>query len=101
LHISSICLGSCAAGRALRRTARGRISGGERRPTSGKRECFCFALGADAVVIIIDVPDSVSAAAIGLTAASGMVQGRSTLLLTPAEIDQAAKGSPAYRPPGA
>ena len=98
----AIGLGSCSAGRALRRTARRRICGGERRPTSGKLECFCFALGADDVVIIIDVPDSISAAAIGLTvAASGMVQGRSTLLLTPAEIDQAAKKSPAYRPPGA
>ena len=66
----------------------------------GKLESFYFALGSDDVVIIVDVPDSVSAAAIGLTvAASGMVQGRSTLLLTPEEIDQAAKKSPAYRPP--
>jgi uncharacterized protein with GYD domain len=68
----------------------------------GKLESFYFALGSDDVVIIVDVPDSVSAAAIGLTVgASGMVQGRSTLLLTPEEIDQAAKKSPAYRPPGA
>ncbi len=68
----------------------------------GKLECLYFALGSDDVVIIVDVPDNVSAAAIGLTvAASGAVTGRMTVLMTPEEIDQAVKKSPAYRPPGA
>lgn len=67
----------------------------------GKLECLYFAIGADDVVIIFDAPDNVSAAAVGLTvAASGAVQGRLTVLMTPDEIDQAAKTSPAYRPPG-
>lgn len=68
----------------------------------GKLECLYYALGSDDVVIIVDAPDNVSAAAVGLTvAASGAVQGRMTVLLTPDEIDKAAKKSPAYRPPGA
>jgi uncharacterized protein with GYD domain len=66
-----------------------------------KLECIYFALGSDDVVIIVDGPDNVSAAAIGLTvAASGAVQGRMTVLLTPEEIDKACKKTPAYRPPG-
>lgn len=68
----------------------------------GKLECLYYALGSDDVVIIVDAPDNVSAAAVGLTvAASGAVQGRMTVLLTPDEIDKAAKKSTAYRPPGA
>lgn len=68
----------------------------------GKLECFYFSFGTDDVVIVVDAPDNVSAAAVGLTvAASGAVKGKLTVLLTPAEIDQAAKKSPAYRPPGA
>jgi len=67
----------------------------------GKLESFYFAFGSDDVVIIVDAPDNVGAAAVGLTvAASGAVTGRLTVLLTPEEIDQAVKKSPAYRPPG-
>ena len=51
--------------------------------------------------MIAEVPDNVSAAAIALTVgAAGAAHGRMTVLLTPEEIDQAAKKSPAYRPPG-
>jgi uncharacterized protein with GYD domain len=68
----------------------------------GKLECLYFAFGADDIVIIGEVPDNVSAASIALTvAASGGASGRVTVLLTPAEIDQAAKKSPAYKPPHA
>ncbi len=67
----------------------------------GKLEAFYFSFGNDDAVIIFDMPDNVSAAAIGMTvAAAGAVTGRLTVLLTPGEIDQAAKKSPAYRPPG-
>ena len=67
----------------------------------GKLECLYFAFGPDDVVIIVDVPDNVSAAAVGLTvAASGAVHGRMTVLMTPEEVDLATKKSPAYRPPG-
>ena len=67
----------------------------------GKLECMYFSFGSDDLVLIAEVPDNVSAAAIGLTvAAAGAAHGRMTILLTPEEIDQAAKKSPAYRPPG-
>ncbi|MGA7267985.1 MAG: GYD domain-containing protein [Aestuariivirga sp.] len=67
----------------------------------GKLECIYFSFGSDDVVIIVYAPDNVSAAAVGLTvAASGAVKGKLTVLLTPEEIDQAAKKSPAYQPPG-
>ena len=68
----------------------------------GKLESFYFSFGTDDVVIIVDSPDNVSAAAVGLTvAASGAVRGKMTVLLTVDEIDKATKKSPAYRPPGA
>jgi uncharacterized protein with GYD domain len=67
----------------------------------GRLECLYFSFGSDDVMLIADVPDNVSAAAIGLAvAASGSVHGRMTILLTPEEIDQATKKSPAYRAPG-
>jgi uncharacterized protein with GYD domain len=68
----------------------------------GKLECLYYSFGSDDVVIIVDAPDNVSAAAVGMTvAASGAVNGRLTVLLTPEEIDHAAKKSPVYRAPGA
>jgi uncharacterized protein with GYD domain len=67
----------------------------------GKLESMYFSLGADDICVILDVPDQVSAAAVGLTvAASGAVHGRTIVLLTPEEIDKAAKMSPVYRAPG-
>ncbi len=68
----------------------------------GKLESFYFSFGTDDVVIIVDAPDNVSAAAVGLTvAASGAVRGKMTVLLTVEEIDKATKISPTYRVPGA
>jgi uncharacterized protein with GYD domain len=67
----------------------------------GRVDAFYFAFGADDFVIIVDAPDNVSAAAVALTAAaSGAVQSRMTVLLTPEEVDQATKKSVTYRPPG-
>jgi uncharacterized protein with GYD domain len=67
----------------------------------GKLECMYFSFGPDDIVIIGEVPDNVSGAAMGLTvAAAGGAHGRITILLTPEEVDKAAKMSPAYRSPG-
>jgi uncharacterized protein with GYD domain len=67
----------------------------------GKLECMYYSFGSDDVLIVVDAPDNVSAAAVGMTvASSGAVHGRMTVLLTPEEIDKAAKKSPAYRKPG-
>ena len=47
------------------------------------------------------MPDSASAAAASLTiGASGGLTSKLTVLLTPEEIDQAAKKSATYTPPG-
>ena len=49
----------------------------------------------------MDVPDHTTTAAASLTAgASGTVNGRVTVLITPEEIDEAAKKVVDYRPPG-
>jgi uncharacterized protein with GYD domain len=68
----------------------------------GTMEAFYFAFGEDDVFIIAELPDNASAAALSLTAgAAGGVASLSTIvLLTPAEIDDAAKKHPDYRPPG-
>jgi uncharacterized protein with GYD domain len=68
----------------------------------GKLECFYFAFGADDAVIIAELPDNVTAAALALSvAASGLVNARTTALLTVEEVDRAIGKSVDYRPPGA
>ncbi len=68
----------------------------------GRLESFYFAFGDHDVYSIVDVPDNESAAAIALTAvAAGAVTTKTTALLTPEEVDAAAKRSVEYRPPGA
>jgi uncharacterized protein with GYD domain len=68
----------------------------------GKLECFYYGFGATDVFIIADLPDNASAASLNLAvAASGAIHSETVVLLTPEEIDEAAKKSPAYRPPGA
>jgi uncharacterized protein with GYD domain len=67
----------------------------------GKIECIYFAFGKTDVVAIVDVPDQASAAAASLAiGASGALKSTLTVLLTPEEIDQAAKKSASYTPPG-
>jgi uncharacterized protein with GYD domain len=68
----------------------------------GKLEAFYYTFGKDDVVVIAEVPDDVTAAAFSLTvAASGAAAVKTTVLLTPEEIDAATKMSVSYRPPGA
>src|SRR4029450_4462274 len=60
----------------------------------GKVEAFYFAFGAADAGLIIDLPDSVTAAALSLTVgATGAVKLVTTPLLTPEDIDAAAKKS--------
>ena len=67
----------------------------------GTVDSFYFAFGGDDVVAIIDAPDNESVAALAMTVgASAMVDIRTTVLLTPEEIDGAAKKSVSYRGPG-
>ncbi len=68
----------------------------------GKLEAMYYAFGKDDVFLFVDLPNNESAAAIALTvAASGAVAVDTTVLLSPEEIDAAAKKSVEYRPPGA
>jgi uncharacterized protein with GYD domain len=67
----------------------------------GRLESMDFAFGSDDVFITLELPSNADAAAIGLTvAASGAVDTRMNVLLAPEEIDEAAKKSIDYRPPG-
>lgn len=67
----------------------------------GKVEAFYYAFGDDDVVMIVDLPDNIKAAAIGLTSsATGTVRVRTTPLLTVEEVDQALEVRMPYRAPG-
>ena len=68
----------------------------------GTVESYYFAFGSDDFHLIVDLPDHAAAAAGALTAsASGAIRIQTTVLITPEEVDAAAKLSPDYRAPGA
>ena len=68
----------------------------------GRMECFYFTLGEPDAFAIVDVPDAVSIVAMSLAVnATGGAHVSTTVLLTPEQIDEAAKKSVGYRPPGA
>ncbi len=68
----------------------------------GRIESYYFGFGGDDFYLVADLPDNVSAAAGSLVAAaSGAISTRTVVLLTPEEIDAAAKLHPSYRAPGA
>ena len=67
----------------------------------GAIESFYFGFGADDAYVIFDAPDNASSAAAALVVgSSGAINSRTVVLLTPEEIDQAAKRSAKYSPPG-
>ena len=67
----------------------------------GTLEAFYYAFGDYDLIIIMDLPDNASAAALSLiTSASGAARIKTTVLLSPEEIDEATKKSANYRPPG-
>ena len=67
----------------------------------GSLEAFYFTFGETDAFVIVDLPDNVSGAAISLAInASGALRGKTTVLLTPEEMDAAAQKTVAYHPPG-
>ncbi len=67
----------------------------------GTVEAFYYAFGDDDLFVILDLPDNVSATTISLVVnASGAVNAKVTVLITPEEVDQATKKSLDYIPPG-
>ena len=68
----------------------------------GKVEAFYYAFGDDDVVTIVDLPDNIKAAALGLTTTgSGAVRVRTTPLLSVEDVDAALDIKTQYRAPGA
>ena len=67
----------------------------------GKLEAFYYSFGKTDAYVIADLPDHASATAVSLAAnATGTVRVKITVLMTPEEVDAAAKKAPDYRPPG-
>jgi len=66
----------------------------------GRLEAFYFGFGENDVYILLALPDNVTAAALSLSvAAAGVVHTKTTLLLTPEEIDQAVNTPVDFQPP--
>jgi uncharacterized protein with GYD domain len=67
----------------------------------GKLEAYYFSFGDYDGFAVFDGPDNMSAAAASLIVnASGAVKVKTTVLLTPEEVDKAVKISAPYRAPG-
>lgn len=67
----------------------------------GKLEAFYFAFGDVDAYVIVDIPDSVSAAAVALAVnQSGAASVKTVVLLMPEDVDAASKKAVDYRPPG-
>ncbi len=87
-----------AAPEELRRDAVAQVA----ESVGGTLETFYFAFGDRDAYVVCDLPDNESAAAVALTVnAGGGATVRTAVLLTPDEVDAAAKRSVDYRPPGA
>lgn len=67
----------------------------------GTLEAFYFAYGDDDFYFIADNPDHIGAITGSLLAnATGTVKLKTTILITPEEVDQAIKNNMDWRPPG-
>jgi uncharacterized protein with GYD domain len=67
----------------------------------GTLEAYYYAFGDADVVSIADLPDNVSATTLSLlVTAGGGVTLKTTVLITPEEVDQATKKTLDYHPPG-
>ena len=89
--------GVASAGGSSRRDAVAHVA----ESVGGSLESFYFAFGGHDAYVLVDLPDNESAAAVALTvnSAGGAVVS-TVVLLTPEEVDAAAKKSVDYRPPG-
>jgi uncharacterized protein with GYD domain len=68
----------------------------------GQLESFYFGFGEHDAYVTVDLPDNEAAAAVAMTVnAAGGASVKTIVLLTPEQVDEAAKRSVDYRPPGA
>lgn len=71
------------------------------RNLDGELESYYYAFGGKDVYSVIDLPDNVAAAAMAANiSAGGMVHCEVTVLITPEEMDKAARTKMYFRPPG-
>ena len=67
----------------------------------GSVESFYFAFGDADVYVVVDLPSNEAASALALSInQSSATKVRTIVLLTPEQVDEAAKMTPDYRPPG-
>jgi len=67
----------------------------------GSVEACYFVFGDDDVILVVDLPDNATMAAVSLAVSvAGGATSTVRVLLTPEEIDDAAKKTIDYRPPG-
>ena len=67
----------------------------------GKLESLYFAFGGVDAYVTVDLPDNVAAAAMALAVNQGATAAvKTVVLMTPEEMDKAAKTMVGYRPPG-
>ena len=86
-----------SAGGGSRRDAVSKMAEG----LGGSLESFYFAFGDTDAYVVLDLPDNRSAAAASIAvSASGAATSEVVVLLTPEDVDAAAKLSVDYRPPG-
>ena len=89
--------GVMAEGGSKRKTAATQLM----KSLGGRMETMYFAFGDTDVYCIADLPDNVSASAGAmLVGASGAASVKTTVLMTPKEVDETTAKSGKYRPPG-
>lgn len=89
--------GVIAKGGSARREAVDKLVTG----LGGRLESFHFGFGKHDAYVIVELPDNVGAAAVAMAVgASGLASARTTVLLTPEEVDRAAATTVNYTPPG-
>ena len=96
-YVAAGVKGVQSAGGTSRRDAVANMAEG----LGGSLESFYFAFGDTDAYVVLDLPDNRSAAAASIAVnAAGAATSEVVVLLTPEEIDAAAKLSVDYRPPG-
>ncbi|MEV6398293.1 GYD domain-containing protein [Streptomyces sp. NPDC051907] len=72
------------------------------RSCGGRLEWMYFAFGDDDLYCVVDMPDDICMVATSMAVrATGTVQSRAIPLISPSDIDAAAKKTVEFRPPGA
>ncbi len=86
-----------SAGGSARRDAVAKVA----ESVGGSLESFYFGFGDADAYVTVDLPDNEAATAVAVTVnAAGGATVKTVVLLTPEEVDAAAKRSVDYRPPG-